>query len=408
MRVFILLVSFIQACCNALVAEITLTRVHTPIPLSRLRSQYRQPSGMLSKAFNTDPVYLDGTLGVFVANITLGTPPQSFLVAFDTGSADFWLVDSSCSDIDCEGQPKSGYKKTRFRKADSSTFVNNGTSVEIDYATGGARGVLGQDTLKFGSVVDVAQPFGVMNYVDDYIGFTAMDGIFGLGWPDLSAFYVTPPVFNVLKQLDQSVFSVWLDKHPGPAATYAGSITFGGLNSINCDANWQWTPLQLTDSGTYEYWQFTLDSFSIGPKNYFVEQVCISDTGTSWINAPSHIVDGIAAATNAEYQFKDDIYTVACDAKGLPDFIFTVGESRLVVAPEIYLLKKRLQPPLPDPTGVFIMFWIDAKRNVCAIEVYATPFMDGWLVGDTLMRAYCHAYDVDNKRIGFARAVRSN
>ncbi|KAH7693455.1 ASP-1 protein, partial [Aphelenchoides avenae] len=313
---------------------------------------------------------------------------QSFLVAFDTGSADFWVVDSSCSDVDCEGQPKSGYKKTRFRKTDSSTFVNNGTSVEIDYATGGARGVLWPGYFK-----DLAQPFGAMNYVDDYIGFTAMDGIFGLGWPDLSAFYVTPPVFNALKKLDQSVFSVWLDKHPVPAATAAataGSITFGGLNSKSCDANWQWTPLQLTDSGTYEYWQFTLDSFSIGPKNYFAEQVCISDTGTSWINAPAHIVNGIASETNAEYQFKDDIYTVDCDAKGLPDFIFTVGGSRLVVSPKIYLLK------------------IDATKNTCAIEVYATPFMDGWLVGDTLMRAYCHAYDVGNKRIGFAKAFHSN
>ncbi|KAH7713980.1 aspartyl protease [Aphelenchoides avenae] len=208
----ILPLAFVFACCNALVTEIPLTRVPTPIPLSRLRSQFRQPSGLLSKAFNTDPVYLDGTLGLFVANITLGTPPQPFLIAFDTGSADLWVVDSSCSDTDCVGQPKSGYKKKRFRKGDSSTFVDKGQSVSIQYATGVAEGILGQDTVKFGSVSDVSQPFGVMNYLDDDIGYMPMDGIFGLGWPDLSAFGVKPPVFNALSQLDQQVFSVWLDK----------------------------------------------------------------------------------------------------------------------------------------------------------------------------------------------------
>lgn len=61
-------------------------------------------------------------------------------------------------------------------------------------------------------MVDTAQPLGVMNYLNDDIGYMPMDGIFGLGWPDLSAFGVTPPVFQSLSQLDQPLFSVWLDK----------------------------------------------------------------------------------------------------------------------------------------------------------------------------------------------------
>ncbi|KAH7697795.1 aspartic protease, partial [Aphelenchoides avenae] len=132
--------------------------------------------------------------------------------------------------------------------------------------------------------------------------------------------------------------------------------------------------------------------FSLGPgEDFVVQEQCSTDTGVSWINVPSHIVDAIASRTNAEYQFKDDIYTVGCDATSLPDFTFTAaGGATLTISPDVYLLK------------------IDNKRNVCAVEVYATPFMDGWLIGDTVIRAYCHAHDVGRKRIGFAKSIHSS
>ncbi|KAH7709507.1 Protein ASP-1 protein7, partial [Aphelenchoides avenae] len=179
-----------------------------------------------------------------------------------------------------------------------------------------------------------------MSQLDDDIGYMPIDGFFGIGWPDLSAFEVTPPAFNALGQLDQPVFSVWLDKHPVPSATYTGSITFGGLDTRHCDSNWMWTPLEQYQS-RYNYWIFHLDTFSLGPGNDFVVQdQCSTDTGVSWINAPSHIVDAIASRTNTEYQFKDGIYTVACDATSLPDFTFIpAGGATLTISPDVYLLK---------------------------------------------------------------------
>jgi hypothetical protein len=341
------------------------------------------------KAFNSDPVFLDADLGLFVGNVSVGTPPQSFTVGFDTGSADFWLVNSNCTDTDCNGQPQSGYTKHKFNAKASSTFVNIGKNVSIEYVTGIAAGVLANDTVYFGKAIDKQQSFGVMTQLNADLGYMPADGLFGLAYPPVSAFNVVPPFQNVMQSLASPVFTIWLDKHPTPSATYNGLITFGGVDGKNCKADWTYVD-QIVDSGskTNQFWQYTIDSFTVGGQNFTNQGQSIVDSGTSWLNAPSNIVDAVATATNAEYQFVDDIYVVDCDTKNLPDLIFEIGGKNYAITPQQYLLNL-------------------GSNNQCAIEVYATPFQSTWLVGDTMIRAYCHAFDVGNNKIGLATSIHS-
>lgn len=51
-----------------------------------------------------------------------------------------------------------------------------------------------------------------MNVLDNDLGYMPVDGIFGLAFPELSEFHVDPPVWRVLKQLDEPMFSIWLAK----------------------------------------------------------------------------------------------------------------------------------------------------------------------------------------------------
>ena len=53
--------------------------------------------------------------------ITIGTPPQSFLIDFDTGSSDLWVPSSKCpiSESGCGNM-------SQYDSSMSSTYKNNG------------------------------------------------------------------------------------------------------------------------------------------------------------------------------------------------------------------------------------------------------------------------------------------
>jgi hypothetical protein len=54
----------------------------------------------------------------------------------------------------------------------------------------------------------------------------AMDGILGLGWPELSVNSESPPFQNLAPQLDANLFTVWLDRHIKPSqGRVSGLIT---------------------------------------------------------------------------------------------------------------------------------------------------------------------------------------
>jgi hypothetical protein len=341
----------------------------------------------VTKAFNRDPVFLDAVYGLFVGNVSVGTPPQSFTVGFDTGSGDFWLVDANCTNVNCNGQPQSNYTKRKFDAKASSSFVNKGKSVE--YKNGLASGHLATDTLYFGTIEDTQQPFGLMTQLNNYFGNMPADGIFGLAWPAASWFDVTPPFLNVMHSLNSEKFTIWLDKHPTPSASYNGLITFGGLDKTNCRNDWRFVP-QIVHSGrkTNVWWQYNIDSFTVGSHTFSNQGTSIVDSGISWLNAPSTVVNAVATTTNAEYNLQDDIYVVFCDAENLPDLVFEIGGNDYFIKPQQYLLKL-------------------GSHNQCAIEIYSAPFQSTWRVGDTMLRAFCHAFDVGNNKIGLATAIHS-
>jgi hypothetical protein len=307
----------------------------------------------------------------------------------DTGSSNLWVVDVTCTEEVCDGLSNplfSPWKKHKYNRDKSSTYYKDGRDFEIYYGSGSCYGNLVVDTLQLAGLTVLNQTFGAATGIADVFGYFPIDGILGLGWPQISEDQVVPPFQNLLPQLDAGLFAVWLDRHVKPSEGQTGGlITYGALDNKNCE-----TEITYTKVSKQGYWQFNFDSFAV--KSYKTgKQSAISDTGTSFIYGPDDAVDKIIDYSGAQYDFSSGLYTVDCKkAASLPDLIFTVAGKDLKIPGNEHVVD------------------LELSGGKCALGVdYGFGFDFDWLLGDGFIRSYCNVYDVSNSRIGFSKAKHS-
>ncbi|KAH7699481.1 aspartic protease [Aphelenchoides avenae] len=313
---------------------------------------------------------------------------QVFTVVLDTGSSNLWVIDCACRQQACKGDPSSGYVKKCYDPHASSTYAANSKSFAIQYGLGSVSGYLGADVVDFGGdLVDLNQTFGIATIVSEDFAYQPVDGILGLAWPAISADNVQPPVFQILNQLDKPLFTVWLDRHVRPSTNVPGGlITYGAIDTQNCDADIHYVPLTQQ-----AWWQFEWDSFSVGKRKFPGRQQVISDTGTSWLYLLTQHYNALISETGAQLNFQYFVYTVDCDAKNLPDIVLQIGGKKFDIPSSEYVID------------------LNIGGNQCAIAAAdageISPFdQPAIILGDVFIRAYCNVYDIGQKRIGFAKA----
>ncbi|KAJ2712596.1 aspartic proteinase precursor [Coemansia spiralis] len=269
------------------------------------------PRRTLPSRRGTD-TYRPTTTLFYAGHISLGSPPQQFLVNFDTGSADLWIPSTRCSSATCalhrrfDAESSDTYS-TRYPLSDAA---RSGRSA-IQYGTGMVQISPAQDTLAWGSLRAANISFGEAALMTPEFD-AQFDGLFGLAFSPLSSPDLEPPFLAVARRglLNANQFSFalddeggWLDLGRVPGSTPDADIAW--LKLVNPQfwaVNVDWIRVQPAPSLPDAYAQDMLDPQPAQELQLGAAGLGLLDSGTTTILCPpafaARINHLIAASSN--------------------------------------------------------------------------------------------------------------
>ncbi|EUC54634.1 aspartyl protease [Rhizoctonia solani AG-3 Rhs1AP] len=336
---------------------------------------------------NATVEYLKYAAQSYNALATIGQ--YSFLLSLDTGSADTWVVASSCHTSECKGLP--AYPDHLV----SPTFTsinNNQAAFRIGFADGTrAAGFAASEKMSIGGFNLTSQVFGLVNdtNVTLAVGDHEASGILGLGFPRLSQIGksvqgAVPPVARLAQQglLTYPIFGLSLRKND------TGTLSLGAIDAdvVKNQTLISWhdvapfPTLPNDNSSIYLQWAIHLSAVAINGVNvtlnstYHVitgpQPLALFDLGANGIYGPAADVAELFSQIPASRLVGDGQYAVPCDTTLRMSFTF--GSRNYTIQPHDYIFARVLDPP-----------------NMCLAWPRATaPSDDGidWQLGTPFLR----------------------
>ncbi|EFB21335.1 hypothetical protein PANDA_002461, partial [Ailuropoda melanoleuca] len=312
--------------------------------------------------------YLDS---LYLGEIGIGSPPQNFLVLFDTGSSSLWVPSVQCQSQACDSH-------SRFNPNMSSTYSSDGQIFSVRYGSGGLSGIYGYDTLRVQSIQVPNQQFGLSEHEPSpYFNQLKFDGIMGLAYPALAEGRGTTALQGLLRAglLSSPVFSFYLGREPGSGGGVSG---LGGT----------FFPLQRGDTALPSESPNLRRRHSPALREPQSEEET-QPTGTSLLTIPQQYLSALLQATGAEADRYGQFLVDCNNIQNLPTLTFLIS---------------RVPFSLPYHSYVF------TGNGICTIGVQATylPSSSGqplWILGGIFLRSYYSIFDIGNNRVGFATAA---
>ncbi|RLN98040.1 hypothetical protein BBJ28_00011245 [Nothophytophthora sp. Chile5] len=302
----------------------------------------------------------------YYGEISLGTPPQSFSVVFDTASSNLWV-------------PRLKFGQHNVYDHDkSSSYRANGSAFNAGYVSG----FVSQDTLQVDGLALTDQFFDEVNATVLGPGYSMAkyDGFFGLAFDSLSIGHLETPFHRMVQQslLDEPVFAFYLGNGED------GELTFGGVDKTHYQGELEYVNVINTT-----FWTVELDGVETKGHQIATGAQAIVASGMGFMGGPSAQVAQMAALVGAEV-LVEGIYKISCTATG-PDIAFVLNGKMYSLTKEEYTLQV-------------------GPRCIFALMGLALPSVDPlWVIGGAFMRKYYTVFDwgTDDRkpRVGFALAA---
>lgn len=333
-----------------------------PHPLSGSTQLSRRASG-------SEPL-TDDDAQLWFGTISVGTPPKSFTVDFDTGSSDLFLPSPNC-DSSC-----SGHKQ--YDPHASSTAQDLSMPYSLSFGDGSTV-----DGRQFTDVVSIAgmtaksQTLGASTRYSS--GFKSdkfpADGLIGLAFQSISN-YNAPPLFQTLISqgvVTSQVFGLKL-------ASSGSELFLGGTNSALFTGAFTWVPLT-----NQSYWLASFNSMSVNGAPVVKGTAAIFDSGTTMIIGDPVGIANLFNAIDGAQSDGEGSYTIPC--KMNTPVSMNVGGKEVRISPASFNLG-------PVSQG--------SDRCMAGAAADASLTSDFWIIGDVFLQNVYTAWDVGSSRIGFA------
>ena len=254
------------------------------------RNRRRAGNSYVVESLNNEQTY-------YFANLSIGTPPQSFRLSVDSDSSDTWVFAASSSY--CTGGTTNCIGGT-LRPNASSTYQYINNNFSLTYADGSSvTGDYAKDTIHIGDTPVSGLQFGIA-----YNGSGSLNyGILGLGYIGLEAAagastsnqYANLPVLMYTHGSIQCIaWSLWLDR----LNASQGQLIIGGIDTEKFYGTLQTQPILMSNL-QYQYVtiemqgiQMTLGDNSTIALDEGTLQVSV-DSGTTGLILPGNITDAI-------------------------------------------------------------------------------------------------------------------
>ncbi|KAL2071627.1 hypothetical protein VTL71DRAFT_12862 [Oculimacula yallundae] len=283
---------------------------------------------------------------LYLSPVQIGTPPQTLLLDFDTGSADLWVWSTQLPATTQTAGKKTGHAV--FDSTKSHSFkATSGSSWKISYGdSSSASGTVGTDLVVLGGLKVEGQSTELAKNISAQFASGVGDGLLGLAFGKINT--VKPkraltPVENMIAQEDipatAELFTAklgsWRDANEPDHGE--GFYTFGFIDKATVDASGQdiyYTPVDSSQG----FW--TVDSASAVINGKQVSQpgnTAIMDTGTTLALVSDAVCEAVYGAIKGATYDKENqgwVYPSNTTVDQLPDVTIAIGEKQFIIQKE--------------------------------------------------------------------------